>query len=172
MAGDGTGRRRGWAAAASSLAAAAGLVAAWRVLAGDLRLGGVVVALGGLGLAAGRALAEGDLRSRLFASLADRVVEGAVLAAVAWWAREREPAAAAGALVALGGMAIAAYIRARGEALGYRMGEASATRAVLLGWLAVVLLAGWERWGLVGLGAATVAVAGARVRRVVRQERR
>lgn len=171
VAGDRTGGRRAWVAAACAVGAAAGLGSAWGILAGDLRLGGGVAAVAGAALVAGRALSDGDVRARLFVSLADRLVDGAMLGAVAWWAREREPAAAAGALLALATSALAAYVRARGGALGYGVPESLGVRAVQVAWLAVALLAGWERWGLLALAAWTAGVVAVRVSQVVKEER-
>jgi hypothetical protein len=164
---------RGWIGLGCALAVAAGLAAVWWAIRGEPRVAGAAVALAGVGLVAARALAarERDARARLFVSLADRAVDGVVLAAVAWASREHEPAAAAGALVALGASFLAAYVRARGEALGYRVPEGTGTRAVQLAWLAAVLAAGQVRWGLLALGLWMLLVAGVRVSQVAKEER-
>lgn len=171
MAGDRTGRRRRWVATACAIAAVAALASAWRIVAGDPRAGGALAAAAGVGLVVARVLGEGDQRARLFVSLADRGVDGAILGAIAWWAWDRQPAAASGALLALAAAGLAAYVRARGAALGYGVPDALGTRAVQLAWLALVLLAGWERWGLIALAAWTAAVVGVRVSQVVKEER-
>lgn len=174
VAGDGTQRRaRAWVALVCTLATAAAIVAACLALAVDLRAAGVAAGVGGAGLVAGRVLAERarDVRGRLFVSLADRAFDGAVLASAAWATRETEPPASAGALLALGAGFLAAYVRARGEALGYRVPEGLWTRAVQVAWLAAVLLGGWTRWGLLALAAWMLAVTGVRVSQVVKEER-
>lgn len=174
MAEDGAERReRVWAGLACGLAATVGLAAAWWVLRGESRLAGLAVALAGVGLVTGRVLARRsrDARAGLLVSLADRTVDGTVLAAAAWAARERDPAASAGALVALGAAFLAAYVRARGEALGYRVPEGTGTRAIQLAWLAVALAAGLTRWGLLALGLWTLFVVGVRVSQVAKEER-
>lgn len=174
MAGDGTERRvRGWIGLACALAVAIGLAAACLVLRAEPGIAGLAVAISGVGLVAGRALAarERDAKAGLFVSLADRTVDGVVLAAVAWAAREHEPAASAGALLALGASFLAAYVRARGEALGYRIPESVGTRAIQLGWLALVLAAGWTGWGLFALAAWMALVVVVRVSQVVKEER-
>jgi hypothetical protein len=158
---------------ACAVAVGAGLAAAWWVLRSEPRVASLAVAASGAGLVLGRALAVrgGDTRARLFVSLADRAVDGAVLAAVAWATRGSEPLASAGALVALGTSFLAAYVRARGEALGYRIPEGIGTRAIQLAWLAAVLAAGWTGWGLLALAAWTGAVVAVRVSQVVKEER-
>jgi hypothetical protein len=174
VAGDGVQRRvRGWVALACGLSLLAGLGAAWWAIRGGSRAAGVTVAIAGVGLVVARAFAVRgrDARARLFVSLADRAVDGVVLAAVAWASRGREPAASAGALVALGASFLAAYVRARGEALGYRIPEGIGTRAVQLAWLATVLAAGLARWGLLALGLWMLLVVGVRVSQVAKEER-
>lgn len=174
VAEDGAERRaRGRTGLACGLGAAVGLAAAWLVIRGEPRVAGLAVALAGVALVTGRVLARRgrDARAGLFVSLADRTVDGAVLAAVAWAARERDPAGSAGALVALGASFLAAYVRARGEALGYRVPEGTGTRAIQLTWLAVALAAGFTRWGLLALGLWGLLVVAVRVSQVAKEER-
>lgn len=174
VAGDGTERRvRGWIGLVCALAVAAALAASWWALRADPRLAGLAVAVSGVGLVAGRAIAarERDAKARLFVSLADRTADGAVLAAVAWAAREPEPAASAGALLSLGASFLAAYVRARGEALGYHVPEGTATRAIQLAWLAGVLITGETRWSLLALGLWMLLVTGVRASQVAKEER-
>lgn len=174
VAGDREERRaRGWIGLACGLAVALGLATAWWVIRGEPRAAGLGAGGAGIGLVTGRVLAGRgrDARARLFVSLADRTVDGAVLAAAAWAAREQDPVASAGALLALGASFLAAYVRARGEALGYRVPDGTVTRAVQLAWIAAALGAGLTRWGLLALGLWMLLVVGVRVSQVAKEER-
>lgn len=73
-------------------------------------------------------------------SAADRVFDGALLSAIALAARESEPVAAGAAVGALVLSFLAAYQRAKGQALGYPVEDGFASRVV--------------RYSLVGVGLA------------------
>jgi len=62
-------------------------------------------------------------RGRLIWGAAGPLADAAVLAPVAWVHRESDPAVAALSLVTLGVCLVASYERARGIALGYRLGS-------------------------------------------------
>ncbi len=104
-------------------------------------------------------------------SFADRAFDGAILASVAWVTRTDDPATAAGALVALAAGYLAAYIRARGAALGYLVEESAGTRAIRTGLISVALLAGWTAWAFFVVALWMLLVAMVRASQVAKEER-
>jgi hypothetical protein len=120
----------------------------WLVLDGRTRAAGLTVGLAGVaGIAGGRfAIWNDDGLSRLFDPLLDRVLDGAVLGAIAWAEREARPAEAAGALVALGASYLSSYVRARGASLGYDVQESTVTRGIRYALIAGGLGFGWRGW--------------------------
>jgi hypothetical protein len=168
--------RTRWRAVAPALclgAAAAIGLATWAILDGRPEAGGAW-ALGAacLLVVAGFFVARGDDRNRMVLSFTDRAFDGAILAAVAWTSRTEDPAAAAGALLALTAGFLAAYIRARGAALGYVVEESPGTRAVRTGLISVALLAGWTHWALFVVAIWMLLVALVRASQVAKEERR
>jgi hypothetical protein len=142
-------------------ATAANLLARPRA-AGALALvaGGAI--LWGWYLAAGR----GDARSRFVAMLVDPLYDGALLASVAWVWRETEPTLTVLALVALGLCYIAAYERARADALAFRTFESVGYRAARCALISIGLLTGLMAialWLLIVLAGAAVVVRAANV---------
>ncbi len=148
-------------------------LAAWAILVDRVRAGGLAALVAGalLVLAGVLASRSKDVRSRLVVSFGDRAFDGAVLAAVAWAFRTEEPAAAVGALLALAAGFLAAYVRARGSALGYLVEESAATRAIRVGLISLALLAGWTEWALFAVAAWMLLVTLVRTSQVAKEER-
>lgn len=160
----------------ASLCAAAAVaigVSAWAILDERLRLGGVWAAVAGALLVGAGILAKRteDVRSAVYVSFVDRAFDGVVLASVAWVTRTSEPSASAGALVALAAGFLAAYVGARGRALGYELEESEATRAVRVGLVAAALIGGWTSWALFVAAGWMLLVTLVRVSQVAKQER-
>ena len=155
------------------VAAAAVGLAMWAILEGCSRTGGVWALVAGVLLVVAGVLAPrtGDLRARMLLSFVDRGFDGAILAAVAWVARVSDPQAAGGALFALTAGFLAAYVRARGAALGYLVEEGAGTRAIRCGLIALALLAGLEGWALFAVGIWMLLVTLVRVSQVAKEER-
>lgn len=166
-------RARALVATLSGAAVLATGLATWAILDARLRPGGWAALGAGILLVAAGVLASRarDVRARLLVSFADRAFDGAVLASVAWVSRTAEPAAAAGALLALAAGFLGAYVRARGSALDYLIEEGAATRAIRVGLVSTALLAGWTQWALFGVAAWMVLVTLVRVSQVAKEER-
>jgi CDP-diacylglycerol---glycerol-3-phosphate 3-phosphatidyltransferase len=157
-----------FAAAAVAVGSATGLL-----LHDRLRAGGAATSVAGgllVGLAVG-ARRTGNGVKRILDSFADRAFDGLVLAAVAWATRSAEPRAAAAALVALGAGFLAAYVRARGESLGYQVEESVVTRGIRYAVLSAGLIGGWLTASLSALAAFNVLAALVRVSQVAKEER-
>jgi hypothetical protein len=145
----------------SALALAAAGIAAAFVLAGGAPEAGAAAAVAGLALAAARWRAPPSPRLVLVGAVSERVLEAAVLGAIAWMALPEEPRLAGAAIVALGGSYLAAYVRVRAVGLGFRMSEPVWFRAVLWPAVAVGLLLGWAElalWGVALVSAVVLAV--------------
>jgi hypothetical protein len=147
-------------------------VTTWAILDGRPQTGGAC-ALGAAALlvAAGLVVPKDDPMPRMLLSFVDRLFDGAILASIAWVARVEEPAAAAGALLALAAGFLAAYVRARGAALGYLVEESAGTRAIRTGLISVALLAGWTSWALFVVAIWMLLVALVRASQVAKEER-
>jgi len=106
-------------------------VAAWLVLVRHPRWGGAAAGGGGALLSFGSIRASGtnDRVLRFLDSVLDRAFDGAILPAVAVSMRHRDTAVAALAVGAVGLSFSAAYIRARGKALGYVVRDSLLLRA-------------------------------------------
>jgi hypothetical protein len=144
----------------------------WAILDGRSTDGGVWAAIAAVLLvAAGPLVPRGDARLRMLLSFADRLFDGAILASVAWVSRSEDPAAAAGALLALAAGFLAAYVRARGAALGYLVEEGAGTRAIRTGLISAALLAGWTQWALYAVAVWMLLVALVRASQVAKEER-
>jgi hypothetical protein len=174
--GDATSSRAGWLAL--GLATIATAAATWWILLGDAGVAaGVAVAIAGVGLLAGGAMAKRSpavawLRRWWFVdSTLDRLFDGALLGSIAWTARQVDPTVCAGALVALGTGFLGSYVRARGAALGYGVEESPATRALRYGILAVGLITSgldWAVWTVAGVSVLATIV---RSSQVAKEER-
>jgi CDP-diacylglycerol--glycerol-3-phosphate 3-phosphatidyltransferase len=138
----------------------------WLVLGGSQRVAGLTVGLAGAaGIVGGRfAIWNDDALSRLFDPLLDRVLDGAVLGAIAWAEHEARPAEAVGALVALGASYLSSYVRARAASLGYDVQESTVTRGARYALIAVGLGFGWLGWSL--WAAAALAVLASMIRSI------
>ena len=168
-------RGRAWAVVAA-LCAVAGLgigEAGWAILDGKARAGGVAALAAGTILVVAGVFASRapDPRPRMLVSFTDRAFDGVILASIAWVERVSEPSAAAGALMALTAGFLAAYVRARGSALGYLVEEGAGTRAVRVGLISVSLIAGWTHWALFGVATWMLLVTLLRVSQVAKEER-
>lgn len=156
---------------AASVAAAG--VAAWLVLAGNPTAAGAAAAAAGVSLLMGSSLAgsEPSPLLRFVDAGADRAFDGLLLSAVAWAAHDSAPTVSALALAVLALSYVGAYIRARGQALGYPVGDSLVNRGFRYGLVSLGLLAGWLEaalWALAALVALTTAV---RTSQVAKQER-
>jgi hypothetical protein len=146
--------------------------AAWLVLAGRPTPGGALALLAGALLLAGASRSHTPERAleRTMDAIADRLFDAAVLGAAAWTARIDRPAVAAGALVALGGSFLSAYVRARGASLGYGVEESSATRGLRYGLVGLGLAAGWFGWTVWVLAALMLLATAVRASQVAKEE--
>jgi hypothetical protein len=139
-----------------------------RVAAGALTLaGGAAILLGWF--AADR---EATARARFAAMLVDPLFDAVILATVAWVARTEQPSVGTLALVALGTCYLAAYERARADALGFRTFESVGYRAARSALLGIGLLTGWLTAALSVLVAVSAAAVTVRALNVVVQHRR
>jgi hypothetical protein len=148
-------------------------VATGLVLGGRPGAGGIVALVAGLLLLFAASRSHGDDRvlERTLDSLADRLFDAGLLSAIAWTARSARPSVAAGALVALGGSFLSAYIRARGASLGYAVEESPVTRAIRYGLVGVGLAAGWLSWAVWVLAALVLLASIVRASQVAKEER-
>jgi hypothetical protein len=148
-------------------------VSTWLVLDLRLRGGGVAALVAGVLLVTAGLLLprDGARRERMLLSFADRAFDGAILGSLAWATRLPDPATAAGALLALAAGFLAAYIRARGAALGYLVEEGAGTRAIRCGLIAIALIAGWTAWAVYVVAIWMLLVAALRASQVAKEER-
>jgi hypothetical protein len=149
-------------------------LAAYLVLSGEGRWAGVSAGLAGVALVIGTVAAR--RRSRPLAlfldSAGDRAFDGCLLSAIALAARPAEPLAAGAAAVALVVSFVAAYERARGQALGYPVEDGLVSRIARYG--LVTLGLAWPRWlaeALLVLVGLTVLSSVVRATQVVKKER-
>ena len=128
-------------------------VATWLVIDRHTQVAGAVTAGSAALLVFGavRAQRTADRLLWFLDSLADRVFDGALLAAIAIAMRHTDHATAALALGALGVAFVAAYVRAKGQALGYRVRDSLLVRAGRYVAVAVGLLADGLLWALVAV---------------------
>jgi hypothetical protein len=106
-------------------------VATWLVLVHHPRWGGAAAGGAALLLVFGsvRASATEDRVLRFLDSVLDRAFDGAILPAIALTMRHEDRVVAALAVVAIGVSFTAAYIRAKGKALGYTVRDSLLLRA-------------------------------------------
>jgi hypothetical protein len=161
------------APALAVIAAASIGLATWAILDGRRVVGGVGALVAAVLLVAAGALIgrDGAPRSRMLLSFVDRWFDGAILGAVAWVTRTSDPAVAAGALLALTSGFLAAYVRARGAALGYVVEESPGTRAIRCGLISAAILADWGQWAFFVVAGWMLLVALVRASQVVKEER-
>ena len=153
-------RPGGFVVLLASALASAGITTAF-VLAGDTLRAGVAAVLSGLALMGARWRLPRWPRLALVEAVAERVVEAAILGAIAWMALPAEPRLAGAAILALGGSYLVAYVRVRAAGLEFGVSDVPWFRPVF--WLAVAggLLAGWAEvglWGAAALSAVALAV--------------
>ena len=143
-------RGRGAAGLAIGAGAASVVLSAWLILGDRPVYGGAAALAASVLLFAGGLLGrrDGSVRLRMIHSFADRTFDGCVLGAMAWATRESDPAASIGALLVLGLEFLAAYVRARGRSLEYRIEDGPAARHLRSDLVAVGLLAGLTVAGL------------------------
>ncbi len=148
-------------------------VATWLVLDGRGGQAGWAAAGAGALILAGSALGRLHPRApgQMLVSFADRAFEGCVFAAIAWEARAGDPAISAAALVALSAGFLAAYVRARGESLGYRIDESLGWRGLRYGVISLGLVTGWLAGAVYAAAALAILTALVRTSQVVKEER-
>jgi hypothetical protein len=155
------------------VAAIALALAGWAVVDRSFDRAGWWALAGGVVLmAAGAVVRETDRpREWLVLSLVDRGFDGVVFGGLAWTLRTADPAASAGALVALAAGFLAAYVRARGGSLGYGI-EASvivpALRSILI---SLALIGGWVAVAVWVVAALLLLTAAVRASQVAKEER-
>ena len=113
----------------------------------------------------------GDALDRMLDELLDRLWDGAILAPIAWVARDPAPHIAAGALVALGASFLSSYVRARGAALRYTVEESHVTRGVRYALIVAGLAFGWLAWTVWVAAALMVAAVAVRTSQVAKEQR-
>jgi len=137
-------------------------------------LGGVLALAGGAFVLVGWFTAEREAtaRSRFVAMLIDPLYDAALLASIAWVARAGDLRVSELALVALGLCYLAAYERARADALGFRTFESVGYRAARSALISIALLTGWYPAALSVLIAASAGAVAVRALNVAIQHRR
>jgi hypothetical protein len=105
-----------------ALATAAAGAAAASVLAGLLTLAGAAVVVAGAALVYAD-LRAASIRQRFAHAVVERAADGAILGAVAWEFVQSDTLISAGALTALSFAYLAAYLRAKGRGLGFRVSD-------------------------------------------------
>ncbi len=156
------------------LAAAAACVGAgtWLILDGRTAWGGAAAAAAGLLSIGGAILARGGAAlGRMVDSLVDRAFDGCLFSAIAWVARGSDETTSAGALIALSAGFLGAYVRARGESLGYRVEESLVTRALRYTVVSAGLMGGWLRGGVLAAAAVSMLASAVRASQVAKEER-
>ena len=147
-------------------------VATWLVLDRHPRVAGAPAAAAAVMLigASLRATGSQDRVTRFLDSVADRVFDGALLPAIAIAMRHSDQAVAALAVAGIGMSFLAAYMRARGWALGFEVRDSLLLRAGRY----VAIAAGLAADGLLGALVGTLVLTGWTAiddaRQVARQE--
>jgi hypothetical protein len=160
---------------AVALAGAVALVAVatWLILSGEGRWAGATAAGAGVLLVWAAVVVGREAWPRAAFAVAgmDLAFDGCLLSSIALVLRQADRPAAAAAAAALVLSFLAAYVRARGQSLGYPVEDSSATRALRYGLVSVGLVGDWPgpaMFALVGVNALTTAV---RASQVAKQER-
>ena len=149
------------------------LVSAGFIAAGDLLTGGIIFIAGGsldtLDGTLARATGTASLRGAFIDSTLDRVSEGAVFAALAYYfAAGAEPVNAAIVVIALLGSVLVSYTRARAEALNIECNTGLATRGERVLVLGIGMIVGWTAIAIYVLAITTAYTALQRVTTVLR----
>jgi hypothetical protein len=118
------------------------------VLAGEPLVAGAALALAVGFLTVARTRAPRSRRLVLVEATAERVVEAALLGAIAWTAVPEQPVLVAATIAALGASYLAAYLHVRAVGLGFRLGEAVWLRGTAMLAVAAGLVLGWVQVGL------------------------
>lgn len=153
-------------------AVAVAAVAAFLILDDRSTVAGVAALISGTALVtAGIALTDLDAPRLTFVdAAAERAVDAALFAALAWALLPEEPRAGVAAIVAVSASYVASYVRARATSLGFVLGRAGAARVLRLLAVIVGLLAGEVEGGLWAAAAVALWVAVARSLAVRRME--
>jgi hypothetical protein len=158
-----------------ALGAAAVLVAlaTWLVFAGHEILSGTSAALAGLLLVwSGVVVRRNPSPPLVFADASMSLAfDGCLLAAIALTARVSDPPASGAAVAALVTTFLAAYVRARGTALGYSVEEGLASRALRYALIAAGIAGEWPGPTMFAVLALTLLSAGVRTSQVAKKER-
>jgi len=128
----------------------------------ELALAGAATGIAALTLlvAGWSARQMGAPRVRFVGSLLERAVDAAILGSLAWALLPTRPGVAA--LVALSGSYVAAYVRVKGEGLGFEVRAWALAWPLAMAALTVGLVAGAVEAGLWGAAAISIAAALAR----------
>jgi hypothetical protein len=166
----------GTAPTRAALVLGAGLAgtAAWAIVVREPVIAASLAATSGASLLVGGHRANhgaGGPVDRMLGELLDRAWDGCVLGAIAWAARDTEPAVAVGALVALCASFLSSYVRARGAALAYSVEERHVTRGIRYVLLSLGLAAGWLGWTVWAAAAISALAAAVRTGQVAGEER-
>ncbi|HEX6207063.1 MAG TPA: hypothetical protein VF058_01770 [Actinomycetota bacterium] len=139
------------------------------VLVDELQMAGAAAAVAVLGVvvAGWSARESGEPRVGFAASMLERIVDAAILGAVAWSLLPERAGAAA--LVALAGSYVAAYLEVKASGLGFEAGAWGLAWPLAMVVLAAGLVAGEAELGLWGAAAISIAAALARSVQVARQ---
>lgn len=135
------------------------VAAAILILAGAPVPAGILVAVAAVPVAVAGpvALRAGRPRLRFAASVMDRVVDAAILGALAWALLPGAPGAALAAVAALSAAFLAAYLRVKGAGLGFEMAAWPAAQPLRMAAVAVALLTPIRDpalWGAAAVGVA------------------
>jgi hypothetical protein len=147
-------------------------VATWLVLDRHPRVAGAATVVGSVALivASLRAADSTERLTRFLDSVADRAFDGALLPAIAIAMRHTDKAVSALAVVAIGTSFLAAYMRARGWALGFVVRDSLVLRSARYVALAIGLLADGLLGALIVVVAITAFTSVDDARQVSRQE--
>ncbi len=148
-------------------------VASWAIVKGRSQLGGAAAAAAGATLVISAVLVRrsGRLLDRVVGSLGDRAFDAGVFGSLAWAFRWEDAATSAAALVAVAAGSVSAYIRARGQSLGYQLEESPGYRTLRYGLVSVGLLAGLATAGVIAAAGLAIVTALLRASQVAKEER-
>ena len=146
-------------------------VGTWLIVAHHPRPAGVAVALAALLLLSGSVMADthGSRTLSFLDSGLDRAFDGCLLTAIAFAFRHSDKWAAAAAVSAVALTFLAAYIRARGRALGYRLPDANLGRVLRYAVISIGLLGAWLFESMLAVIGLTVLSAALEARLVMHQ---
>lgn len=146
-----------------AVASAAGGAATYLVVAGALRLAGVLAAAAGAAFVAADRLgaAEGPGRAGFAGAVAERVVDAALLGALTWEVLPGEPRAGAAALLALSASYLSSYVATKAEGLGFAVEPSPGARPLRALALSLGLVTGGVEAGLWAASAVSLTEAAA-----------